>query len=168
MKTYGYAWRMITLVSSMAYPFLCLLLVGYKKSISSYWGTDVEPIFILCNALTAYYFVQTKRWEIPGALLLLLTAFNIELFGQTHNIFATLFFLSSFIPLIKSKRYKWLLYIYIGGGVLMGISLLVGEIVCILVIGAYHMLILNKYKNLIENHEKDIKENLHRNHNNTC
>ncbi|BCV01504.1 MAG: hypothetical protein CM15mV42_1860 [uncultured marine virus] len=49
----------------------------------------------------------------------------------------------------------------------MGISLLVGEIVCILVIGAYPMLILNKYKNLIENHEKDIKENLHRNHNNT-
>ena len=66
MKSYGYAWRLLTILMASTYPYLCLLIHGYEPSLSSYWQTPLQPVFILANIATAYYFLQMKNWEIPG------------------------------------------------------------------------------------------------------
>jgi len=133
----------------MLYPFLCLLLAGYNKSLSSYWGSSVEPIFIIANILVSYFFFITKNWKIPAIFLILVTAFNNILYPTIHNIFAICFFLGSFASLFNSKRYIVLKVLYLIGAIMMIIDLLVGEIICILAIGLYHTFKLNKLNKLI-------------------
>lgn len=149
MNNYGYTWRIIIIIFSMLYPFLCLLLAGYSKSLSSYWSTPVEPIFIIANLLVSYYFFETKNWKIPAVLLMLVTAFNNILYPDIHNIFAVCFFLASFISLFNSKRYIVIKLLYLAGAIIMTMDLLVGEIICIISIGLYHTFKLNKLNKLI-------------------
>ena len=133
----------------MLYPFLCLLLAGYNKSLSSYWGSSVEPIFIIANILVAYFFFTTKNWKMPSIFLILVTAFNNILYPNIHNVFAICFFLVSFRALFNNKRYLLIKLLYLIGAFTMIINLLIGEIICILAIGLYHTFKLNKLNKLM-------------------
>ena len=155
MKSYGYYWRMATILCSSIYPVLCLLLCGYRDSLSQYWNTEIQPLFLLCNVATSYYFLQVKEWKLSGLLLLLLTVFSVDMYGNVHNVFAVLFFLSVMHPFIKTKRYRYLSYSYILGGIICLHSLLIGEIICIFIISTYHYLILFKFKTIQEYNERN-------------
>jgi hypothetical protein len=149
MNSKGYIWQIVVIIFSMIYPFLCILLAGLNHSLSSYWSTSAEPIFIFSNIMVAYFFYQTQHWKIPAIFLILLTSFNNILYPDIHYVFAILFFIASFIALFNSKRYVWIKILYVIGSVFMIKSLLLGEIICIMAIGLYHTLILNKLHNLI-------------------
>lgn len=104
--------RCIALVVALAQPIIILLYNGVDTiSISSMWGTDLQPLFILTNAMTSYFFFQTKHWIIPSVFLLLLTAFSVNMYPILHNILAVSFFLSVFYPLYK-VRDKMFLILY--------------------------------------------------------
>ncbi len=148
MNSYGYVWRILTIILAITYPFFCVLIAGYKPSLSQYWNTTLQPIFILSNILTVYYFIQIKNWRIPAIFLFLLTIFSISFYGNLHNIFAICFFISAFIPLCKTKRFTYTFYIYLLGGCLIPFNLLVGEIIIISTIGLYHFLLLTKLKKI--------------------
>lgn len=148
MNTYGYRWRVIIILLSVLYPFFCIVNSGIRGSLSEYWITESQPIFIFANIITAYYFVQLDNWIKPGILLLFVTAFSVDVYPTAHNICAILFFLSVFISLINSKRFKYLPVIYFIGGILMIYNLLIGEVLSILVIGAHHLLTLHKFKSI--------------------
>ena len=155
MKSYGYYWRMATIICSSIYPLLCLIFCGYKTSLSQYWNTELQPLYLTCNIATSYYFLQLKDWSISGLLLLLVTVFSVDMHGSIHNVFAVMFFLSVILPYSKTKRYRPLIYLYVLGGILCAHSLLLGEIICILSISAYHSLILIKFKTIKEFNERD-------------
>lgn len=87
--------RVFTLLLALLQPLI--LLYGFDgglKSFSKACGTDYEPIFILCNILVTYAFIQMPRWKISGVLLLLLTCFNTHLYSNSHNLLAIAFFVS--------------------------------------------------------------------------
>lgn len=154
MKSYGYYWRLLTILTCCLYPLLCVLCVGYEKSLSQYFNTSMQPLYLLCNIATVYYFIQLKDWRIPGVLLLFLTIFSVDLYGGLHNLFAVLFFMSVLSALNNSKRYKYIKYLFIVGLFACIFSLLVGEIICILVITIHHYLFLLKYKTIQEYNER--------------
>ena len=158
MKSYGYAWRLLTILMASTYPYLCLLIHGYEPSLSSYWQTPLQPVFILANIATAYYFLQMKNWEIPGLLLILLTVFSVDLYGELHNVFAIAFFLTCLVPLWKTKRYVYIFYLYILGGIFMSFSLLIGEIICITGISLFHLLLLTKFKTIKEYNDNNLHQ----------
>lgn len=154
MNTYGYRWRVIIILLSVLYPFFCMINSGIKPSLSEYWNTGAQPIFIFGNIITAHYFVQFPKWALSGVLLLVVTAISTQMYPNMHNITAIFFFTSAFIPLIKSKRFKFLIPIYLLGAFIMFLknhyvhSLLIGEIICILTIGTHHLLLLQKLKSI--------------------
>ena len=148
MNSYGYVWRIITIILATTYPYFCILIAGYKPSLSQYWDTTLQPVFILSNILTVYYFIQVENWRVPAIFLFLLTIFSINFYGTLHNIFAVCFFITAMIPLYKTKRYAYTFYIYLLGGFLMTFSLLIGEIIAINTIGLYHFLLISKLKRI--------------------
>jgi hypothetical protein len=97
---------------SFIYPFVLLSVEGELGSISQYWNTSLQPLFITANVMTAYFFFSIVDWRIPSYFLVLLTAFSIQLYPITHDVIATLFFVSCLIPLFKCKRFKFYAYFY--------------------------------------------------------
>lgn len=72
--------------------------------------TDLNFMFVLLNVTTAYCFINLKYWKIPGWLLLLVTAFNVEQYHLIHNFLGTLFFISCAFSIrfgVKTMR-KWI------------------------------------------------------------
>ncbi len=155
MRSYGYYWRLSTIVGCCLYPILCVLIDGYEISLSKYFHTSVQPLYLLCNIATVYYFLQLKDWSIPGVLLLFLTIFSVDKYMMLHNIFAVAFFLSVFYALTRSKRYTYLKYIFMIGLVCCAYSLLLGEIICIFTASLHHYLFLLKFKTIKEYNERD-------------
>jgi hypothetical protein len=98
--------------------FAALLVYGMQQtnqvSISDFWSTPLQPLFIFVNAATSYYFFSTEKWQPSAIFLLLLTAFPVDNYMVLHNIFATSFFVYSAIPIATDKR----LNIYLGPYVL--------------------------------------------------
>ncbi len=96
--------RCVALTVAFLQPLIILLCHGTAViSISSMWGTDLQPLFIFTNAMTSYYFFQTKHWFIPSIFILLLTAFSVNMYPILHNTLAICFFLSVFYPLWKTR-----------------------------------------------------------------
>ena len=119
-----------------------ILFEGELGSLSQYWDTHFQPLFILSNAITSYFFFTLKNWRIPSFFLLLLTAFSWDQFFILHDIFAVGFFLSSLYSLWNSKR-------FLGYFILFGLSILVipfnmlwGEIFAIIILSLFHLTIL--------------------------
>lgn len=83
------------------------------KSLSTTWGTFLQPLFIITNVTTSYYFFFcAKKWVLPSIFLILLTAFSVNLFPELHNFIASLFFLSCLYPLYEYKRLRLYAYAY--------------------------------------------------------
>lgn len=135
--------KIIVIVISAAYPFILLGVEGELKSISQYWNTPLQPLFIVANVMTGYFFISVVHWKIPGFLLVLVTAFSVKLYPDIHNALAVLFFLSCLLPLWKCKRLKFYTYLYLMSPVIGGLcGLLCLEIYSIIILCLYHLHIL--------------------------
>ena len=125
---------------SFIYPFVLMSVEGELGSISQYWNTSLQPLFITANVMTAYFFFSLDDWKIPSYFLVLLTAFSIQFYPITHDVIATLFFISCLIPLFRSKRFKFYAYFYffsIPIGLLWGLLWL--EIWGMFILCSYHL-----------------------------
>ena len=143
IKKYDFYIKLFVIILSIIQPFIFLSICGELWSISSYWRTPLQPMFIIVNAATSYFFFSTDKWLIPSILLLLLTAFSLDLYPTTHNIIAGLFFFSCTYPLLTLKRFRFFGILYL---LSLFVFLLSGmlwfEIYCVLILGAYHLTIL--------------------------
>lgn len=92
LKTYDFKIRLFVVILAMLQPYIIYQVYEGLSAISLVWGTILEPLFIVTNALTSYYLFSTKNWEFPALCLLLLTAFSLETFPTTHNVIAVMFF----------------------------------------------------------------------------
>ena len=135
-------------------PFIYMLTCGEQISISSYWETQMQPMFIFVNASTSYFLFSIRNWWTPAFLLMLLTAFSVTQFYWTHNIFAILFFVFSGVSIIKSKI-KWYIFPYLCAAIpLIFNSILWAEIVGILVICSFHLHRYIKFNSLDSTRKK--------------
>jgi hypothetical protein len=141
---FDYLLRVCVVVFAALSPFICLFFHGYEKSISSYWNTEMQPLFIIANSLTAYYLIGIPKWRLSACLLLLTTAFSIEYYPMVHNIVAVGFFITSMYPLYKANNFTFCRWLYMIALPLVPFSLLYAEMVAILVICTFHLLVLNK------------------------
>lgn len=137
--------RLSVIILAAITPIILLLTEGYKPSISTYWLTDMQPLFIIANASTSFYLINFKNWKLSGYLLMGVTAFSVQYYPVTHNILAILFFASSLIPICKSNHFKFTKWIFISSLILLPISLFWFEVVAIIAICLFHMLSLIKY-----------------------
>lgn len=143
VKKYDFYLKLAVISISITQPFILIVTQGWLWSISSYWNTPMQPLFIFVNAGTSYYFFHNEKWQIPGVFLLLLTAFSVEQYKLIHNLFAAGFFLSCLYPMLDSKRFRFLGFLYMLSIPLFPfIGMLFFEIYCIMVVGAYHLSIL--------------------------
>jgi hypothetical protein len=149
IKKYDFYIKLFVIILSIIQPFLLMSICGELWSLSSYWRTPLQPMFIIINAATSYFFFSTDKWLIPSIFLLLLTAFSLDLYPTTHNVFAGLFFLSCAYPLLTLKRFQFFGILYFMSiFVLLYSGMLWFEIYCVLILGSYHLTILIYRKNL--------------------
>jgi len=149
--------KFIVIILSIIQPFILMSICGELWSISSYWRTPLQPMFIIINAATSYFFFSTDKWFVPSILLLLLTAFSLEMYPTTHNILAGLFFLSCTYPLLTLKRFQFFGVLYLMSFlVLLYSGMLWFEIYCVLILGSYHLTIL-----LYKHHLDKLREESH-------
>lgn len=150
IKKYDLYIKIFVIILSIIQPFILLSICGEQWSISSYWRTPLQPMFIIINAATSYFFFSTDKWLVPSIFLLLLTAFSIDLYPTTHNVFAGLFFLSCNYPLLTLKRFRFFGVLFIMSiFVLLSAGMLWFEIYCVLILGSYHLTIL-LYKHYLD------------------
>lgn len=132
--------KLLVIIVSFIYPFVLMSVEGQLGSISQYWNTSLQPLFITSNVMTAYFFFSIENWKLPCYFLVLLTAFSVQLYPITHDIIATLFFICCLIPLFRSKRFKFYAYLYfltIPVGILYGLLWL--EIFGLFILCSYHL-----------------------------
>lgn len=135
-----YILKIIVILISLLYPFVLLSVEGELLSLSQYWNTSLQPVFILGNVITAYFFFGIDNWRFSSFLLVLVTAFSVKLYPMIHNVVAIMFFLSCLYPLFKSKRFKFYAYLYLLSslvGLLWGLLYL--EIYSIIILCSYHL-----------------------------
>lgn len=163
IKKYQFWIKLAVIIMSVLQPFILIMNQGYLWSISSYWKTSLQPLFILVNAGTSYFFFSTEKWIVPAIFLLFLTAFSVEEYKIVHNVFATLFFISCTIPLLQIKRFQFFGYIYLFSLVIFWFfGMLIFEIYCVLILGFYHLTIL-LYTRHLEKLRKEFKYSLENN-----
>jgi len=111
-KNYNIIIRFSILVIAFLTP---MIMLSYDKllSISSYWETPLQPLFIFSNALTTYIFITLPKWRFSAVLLFLLTIFSVEYYPTLHDIFAISFFIINLYPLFSIKRYRLLIIPYV-------------------------------------------------------
>ena len=137
--------NLLAIVIAMAFP-LIMSQLEHVNSVSAFWNTASQPLFIIMNAVTSYFLFSSDRWQMPGLLLLLLTAFSVPSWPVLHNIFAFTFFITATFPIALGRRLSWYLLPYAVGCFIMYFNLLIGEIICIETLCVYHMhLVLYKY-----------------------
>lgn len=138
MKYTEYIFKILVILVSLLYPFVLLSVEGELMSLSQYWNTSLQPLFIVANVMTAYFFFGIDNWRFSSFLLVLVTAFSVKLYPMIHNVVAIVFFLSCLYPLFKSKRFRFYSYLYL-------ISPIVGLIGGILYLEIYSIIILCSY-----------------------
>ena len=146
--------RLFLIFLSAFSPFIYIFFYGKLPSISSYWETSMQPLFIFVNASTSYFFLSIKKWWAPGLFLMFLTAFPIDQFFIVHNIFAVLFFLSCGISMSKSRDRILYIVPYIASlFFLLDRNILYSEISAILVIFFFHLHRFIKYRRVSKGRE---------------
>ncbi len=149
MEKKGFVFRVLVVVLAMLQPIVIVWMYGiHFPSISSTWDTMLQPLFIITNAVTSFFFFSIKRWRIPSFFLLMLTAFSVDFSPVFHNVLATLFFLTCVYPLVYIKRFSYYIFIYVFG---LFIWLLFGlfwfEVFNVYVLCVYHLhIMIYRYK----------------------
>ena len=165
--------RWLVIAIAVLTPFICVFVyesgglwrledsrVGI--SYSSYFLTPLQPLFILSNAITAFYFFDAEKWKAPAVLLILLTAFSLEYYHTIHNLLAVAFFLSCLEPLWNTNHYRWVIVPYIAAAVVWWHDMMIAEVIAILSLATHHGLVLHKMSKLNKlkqiNHEQNERE----------
>ena len=135
-------------ILSILSPFLYMVIAQeLLPSLSSYWRTPAQPLFVITNASVSYFLFNVKGWRASSVLLLLLTAFSIDYFPITHNVLAVFFFLCNLYPMLTIKRGRNYIFPYLGIVFFVVFGILWYEIAAILVISFYHgSILLTKIK----------------------
>jgi hypothetical protein len=129
-------------------PFIMIGTQGFMPSISSYWTTPMQSLFIITNASTSYFLFSTRTWRIPAIFLLGLTAFSVENFQILHNCLAVIFFITNIFALYKIRRFRLFIPIYVVSAIWLLHSITLAEIWAILVLCVYHLILLVSWKNI--------------------
>lgn len=139
--------KLVTIGLSAISPFIMIVNNGVMGSLSQYWGTPFQPLFILSNIICSYFFFSLKKWKIPSFFLMLLTGFNWYEFQIPHNIFAVCFYLACLHSLFLNRRFKIFQVLYISSIFLYPYSILLGEVTSIIILCLFHLrMILYKEK----------------------
>lgn len=140
IKKYDLQLKIFVIFITILQPFFLILTQGVKESISSYWESPLQPLFIFVNATTSYYLLSTPKWRTASLFLLLLTAFSVSQFKIIHNIFAGCFFLSCLISLLSVKRFFYYGILYILSIPLLFLfNFIWFEIYAMIIIVSYHL-----------------------------
>jgi len=131
--------RVLVIASVLLFPWFCILTYGWLPSLSAYWNTPLQPVFIAANAITAYYLFFVNSWKPSAVLLILTTSFSVEWWPQLHNMFAVLFFLITIVPIYNTRRYRIWFWVYLGAIPCLLHSLLLTEIICINAIAGHNI-----------------------------
>ena len=124
-------------------PFVMLFSYGKMNSISAYWDTPLQPLFILSNALTTYVFMDLPKWRLSGIFLFLLTIFSLEYYNDLHDIFAIIFFVVNIYPLYSLHKYRFVCIPYILSCIWLP-DLFWFEVQAITILCLYHLTLLVK------------------------
>ena len=134
--------RLFVIIVAMLAPFIYIISFGILPSLSSYYETPMQPMFIIVNASTSYFLFSIERWRISAILLLFLTAFSLENYPDTHNFFAVFFFLMNIHSLSISKRTHIPMLIYLCSLFFIFNGILYAEIFAISVLCITHLWLL--------------------------
>lgn len=156
---FDYIIRICVIILAIIYPLFCLLAFGYVPSLSQYWNTSMQPIFIFSNAATAYYLIGFKNWRISSCLLTLVTAFSVEYYPGLHNCLAIAFFVFTLWPLYKANNFKYCFWIYLCAIPMAPISLFFAEYIAIIALCIFHIQSLIKLQNIQKQRIELIEEN---------
>ena len=140
----GYQIRCVVLILAAFTPSLCWLSEGYLPSLSSYWRTPIQPLFIISNAITSFYLYSMIKWKYSALMLLALTAFSIDMYPISHNSLAILFFIVNLIPLYQANNFKFCFWLYGFSLLLLPYSMMYMETAAIIILCLYHGLVLDK------------------------
>lgn len=140
-------WKIGAIILTLLMPVLLIAFAGFRESLSDYWMTNLQPLFIFTNAVTSYYLFATPKWKIPSFFLLLLTAFSVEDYRIIHNIFAVLFFLTCLTAILLDKRYRLFAVPFLCGLFWIGgpEELLAAEIIAVYTLCLYHATVIGHY-----------------------
>ena len=144
----NFVFKLVVVIFSILSP---LVMVSYSvlPSLSTYWSTPLQPLFIVSNILTSLLLFNIPKWKLSAIFLFLLTCFSVEYYGPLHNIFAVSFFIVNLYPLYSIKKYKSMLLIYLMC-IIWTPNLLLIELHAIIILCVYHLLVLLNY-NKIQN-----------------
>jgi hypothetical protein len=148
--------NLLAIVIAMAFPLIMSQLEDVK-SVSAFWNTESQPWFIIMNAATSYFLFSSDRWQMPGLLLLLLTAFSVTGWPVAHNIFAFTFFITATFPIALGRRLRWYLLPYAIGCFIMYFNLMIGELICIETLCLYHLHLILYKQWLLNKHQKSLQ-----------
>lgn len=141
--------KLFTIYLSVISPFIMIISVGVLGSISQYWNTQFQPLFIISNIITSYFFFSLKKWRIPSLFLLLLTGFNCYQFQMAHNILALGFYFACLYSLFNNKRFLIYRILFIISIIFYPYSILLGEITSIIILSSFHLKVI-LYKEKLE------------------
>ena len=136
--------RLFVIILAAITPLILFVTQGHLFSISEYWETSMQPLFIITNAATSYYLYGIKRWRLSALFLLLLTAFSVSLYPNTHNVLAVLFFVVSLFPLYLTKHFRLCFWAYLFSLTVMMFDMMIGESIAVFFLCLHHLLILLK------------------------
>jgi hypothetical protein len=141
--------KIAIIILSFISPLIMFFTYGEMGSISSYWNSPLQPLFILSNALTTYVFMDLPKWKLSGILLFMLTIFSVEYYPSLHNVFAISFFVVNIYPMYKLKRYRLFLIPYLLSCIFL-FNLFWFEVFAIGVLCSYHLTLLLKVRKVIK------------------
>jgi hypothetical protein len=136
--------KILVICLAILHPLIFIFIFGERITLSSYWDTSLQPLFIVSNAATSYFLFSLKHWKLPSLFLLLLTAFPVYSFPLIHNILAGLFFIGAGAAILNRNRSTFKNYsiLYFSVIILFFKSWLWAEIAAIWVLCLYHLNIL--------------------------
>lgn len=143
----NFIFKLIVIIFSMISPLIMIAYNNEIPSLSSYWKTPLQPLFLISNLLTSLILITIPKWKLSGGLLLILTCFSVEYYGSFHDLIATLFFISNLYSLNSIKKYRIFVFIYLTS-IIWYPSLLWFEIHAILVLCIYHLFVLLSYNKI--------------------
>lgn len=159
IRIYDYILRLSVITLTFLTPIICLTTYGYLHSLSSYWNTPLQPLFIFALASTSYYLFGVKNWRLSALMLLGLVAFSVEMWPMTHNVIAGLFFVGTLYPLWKTNHFKWAFWVYLISLPMLAISMMAAEMVAIWTLCIHQGLMVHKLYKLSKD-EMAIKKNI--------
>lgn len=153
--------KLFTIVFVSICPYIISISEWPIISLSAAWTTPLQPLFILMNAATSYFFFLIPLWRLPAICLMLLTVFSVEFYPNIHDVLAVVFFISALRAMVIPERFLEYLWIYLFGGVIalsksfgFRYGVLIGEVVSITALCLYHLELLIYKQSLLKKRDK--------------